>query len=412
MTKSKKKKGNSKKECKIEPCHRPVRSNGYCKLHNDRVKQGWKLSKKLNHIENLMRRTCCIGECDNPRFSHNLCNTHFHQVMDKGRPEWLPGEKKKYDPEKDTSSRCIIKQCKRTPKKGKICKQCTKELESLHKSRDAFKEDNEQKIGAFEVKEISLDEVDFEDETFKMRQQIDDWFLQELARSIRDVGLLHLPVYMKVPSRKKKPYRIVSGFCRTAAHKFLSSSQPSFNKVEARIIDAESFSHTELLKLAYEENDKRNYVSFLEIALKAVKLKEKQAFSNSDIGEVLDKSTNQVNRLFSVIKNAHEDVLTAVDNETISFGHAKIIISMKKADQKYWLDRIIDEKLSVKDLEEAIEEQKSAEYKESFDNFRENPPEGIEFEGSTEHGQFRLNIDFNNNWLLEKFYKEFVRKYF
>ncbi|MFB6305725.1 MAG: hypothetical protein ABEH43_01815, partial [Flavobacteriales bacterium] len=200
---------STRKECEL--CHRPVQAKGLCQLHYQRQRRNKDHSKTINRLEKLMTSKCCLSGCPNHKFQHNLCYTHFHEVMDNGRPKWLPGEKKEYNPKKETSSRCIIKKCKETPEQGKICKDHTEELEEIHANRDAFNKDIEQKIRAFEVKEVSLDDVDFEDNTFKMRQHIEEEATQKLARSIREIGLLHLPVYMKVPGRKKKPYRIVSG---------------------------------------------------------------------------------------------------------------------------------------------------------------------------------------------------------
>ncbi|MFB6305492.1 MAG: ParB/RepB/Spo0J family partition protein, partial [Flavobacteriales bacterium] len=402
---------STSKECKH--CFRPVHAKNLCNIHYQRSKRSNKeYSQKASHLEKLMTCDCCLSGCENRRFQHNLCYKHFHEVMEIGRPKWLPGETKEYDPKEETTSFCYIKNCPNTPEEGKICEKHIKELEEIRYNKDVFNKDIEQKIQAFDTKEVSLDEVDFEDETFKMRQYFDERFIQDLARSIREHGLFHPPVYVKVPNRKKKTYRIVSGFCRTAAHRFLAISQPSFNKVEARIIKPESFSHTELLKLAFDENDKRYYISFLELALKAVQLRDQQAYKNHEIAEILDRKTSFINRLFPIVNKAHDDVLTALEDEKITAKHAGHIIGMDKEDQKYWLDKAIEEDMSALELKWAIKKKKSNQLSQSVDEFTKNPPKEIEFIGSIEQGDYQFKVDFKNRPLLEKFYKEFVAKYF
>ncbi|MFB6305798.1 MAG: ParB/RepB/Spo0J family partition protein [Flavobacteriales bacterium] len=232
------------------------------------------------------------------------------------------------------------------------------------------------KFHAFKTTEVSLDEIAYEDETYKMRQDIDEGFVRRLAGSIRNYGLLHPPVLNKNENMDK--YRIVSGYCRLAALNMLSDSQPKYGKVNVLIINDNDFSHLEMLKLAHEENHKRNFITYLEKALKASELRNEHALSNKEIAGVMDISKKGVERLLNLVNKTHKDVKRALHEGKIGFKHTQILISLEKTDQKKMLKRVIEEKLSADKLNELLKERKEDANKKEFQDFLENPPEGID----------------------------------
>ncbi|MFB6307066.1 MAG: ParB/RepB/Spo0J family partition protein [Flavobacteriales bacterium] len=404
---------NRNLSCKVERCPNLSKSkDGYCELHKKRLQNGWQHSESRDRIENLIGQQCCLSECDEQEFEEGLCFEHFHEVLESGHPHFLPDQEHAYDPNMTPAGKCAIKRCKSDASEGRFCEKHAEQLKELQNDRDAFNEDIESKIAAFKPVNVKLDEVDTEDETYQIRQHIGKKFIHKLVRSIRRNGLLHPPLLIELPGskNKKKKYRIVSGFYRIKAHQLLSSSQPAFKNFEARIIDHNRYSHEELLKIAFDENTKRNHVSFLETALKAIHLKENEARKISSISTIMDYSEDMIKRLFSAIKNAADEVLKALEREEISFKHVRLLIRMDKDDQLYWLERIKKENLSVQQFEDAKKAFDSDKFDKGFHNFLKKPPKGVKFNTDTDRGPYQVTIDIRKRRTLERLYKDFVVK--
>ncbi|MFB6307677.1 MAG: ParB/RepB/Spo0J family partition protein, partial [Flavobacteriales bacterium] len=404
---------DNKMSCKVDKCPSlAVTKDGYCSLHKQRIKNGWQHSESKERIENLLNQECCLEGCDEQEFEEGLCFEHFHEVLESGHPHFMPDEDQAYDPNTTPVGKCALKPCKEDAEEGRFCGKHAGQLRELKKDRAAYNEDIKSKIAAFKPKNVTLDEIDQEDETFQVRQHISRKSIHRLARSIRRSGLLHPPVLIELPGskNKKKKYRIVSGFCRIQAHKFLSSSQPAFREFEARIIDRDRYSHEELMKIAYDENTKRDHISFLEKALYALHLKENEARKVPSIANIIDYSEDKTKRLFSAVKNAANEVLTALDREDITFKHVQKMISLDKEEQLYWLERIKKEGLSVEEFEKAKKKHEREEFDQGFNKFLEKPPKEVKFNSDTNRGPYQVTVDMKDRRTLELFYRDFVRK--
>jgi ParB family chromosome partitioning protein len=392
------------KSCKIPSCIRSVYAHELCKLHYTRQQRGTDLQKEVEWLEQLLTHRCGLKKCHRPVFLQGLCFHHFHQTMEAGLPEVLT------DLLQEKSPRCQLKNCRKRGNDHGFCPTHAEQLRHLQSDKDLFDDAITEKTNSYTVREITLDQVDFDDTTYRMRQVIERSFVEDLARSIRKVGLLHAPILEEKPGGQ---YRIISGFCRCTALQLLAQSQPEYRQFKARIIDPDCFSHLELLKIAFEENDKRNYVNHLEKALKATQLKHRQTLTNREVAEVMDVTPRRVSELLSLVKRGHEQVLEALRDEDITFYHAQELLKIDKAKQPKWLQKVRDHNWSINQLRHALKERQQEKVETGIRDLLHNEIEGIEFEGSsTKRGPYPVKIEIRDRHTLRQFYRAFVREYF
>lgn len=120
------------------------------------------------------------------------------------------------------------------------------------------------------------------------RKYFDDAAHEELAASIRSVGVLQAITVRKDPAGTG--YIIISGERRWRAAKAAGLS-----KIPALVHDDQN-----ALEIALVENVQRENLNPIELAESLLKLREARAFSDSDLARVIGKSRPSVNELLSL----------------------------------------------------------------------------------------------------------------
>ena len=175
------------------------------------------------------------------------------------------------------------------------------------------------------------------------RKHFDETALKELADSIKEHGLLQPLVVTAVENGK---YSIIAGERRWRASKIAGlSSIPAIVR---------SAKELEQLEIALVENVQRVDLSPLEQAASIVRLHEQFSRGYDVIAKQLGKAqTTVVNivRLLQLTKEAQE----ALQNQQITEGHARAIISFKdKKKQLELLKLIIKNKWTVRQAEQYV----------------------------------------------------------
>ena len=172
------------------------------------------------------------------------------------------------------------------------------------------------------------------------RTQFDDEALQELADSIRQLGVIQ-PITVKRGADDK--YIIISGERRWRASQMVGlKSLP----VYVREVDDEN-----LHAMALVENIQRQDLNAIEIALGMKRLIEECGLTQEAMADKVGKKRSTVSNYMRLL-NLPDQVQLALKEGIITMGHAKAIAGVEADKQLRVLNRCINKSLSVRQAEE------------------------------------------------------------
>ncbi len=193
------------------------------------------------------------------------------------------------------------------------------------------------------------------------RTQFDDEALQELAASIRQLGVIQ-PITVKKSEDGK--YIIISGERRWRASQVVGlESLPAY----IREADDEN-----LHAMALVENIQRQDLNAIEIALGMQRLIEECGLTQEAMADKVGKKRSTVSNYMRLL-NLPDEVQLALKEGLITMGHAKAIAGIETDKQLLALKRCIKKALSVRQTEELA--RKLAEHKECAEQIEEEYPE-------------------------------------
>lgn len=167
--------------------------------------------------------------------------------------------------------------------------------------------------------------------------------LNELASSIKVHGIIQ-PITVRKLSEGK--YQLVSGERRKRA-----SEIAGLKTIPAYIRTADERQMTEM---ALIENIQREDLNAMEIALSYNRLMIECGLKQEELGKRVGKKRSTVANYVRILK-LPPDVQSAIRDNLIGIGHAKELANITDIDdQLVLLRRIIDEKLSVRKVEEIV----------------------------------------------------------
>ncbi|MCC6687101.1 MAG: ParB/RepB/Spo0J family partition protein [Fimbriimonadaceae bacterium] len=174
------------------------------------------------------------------------------------------------------------------------------------------------------------------------RKHFDEDALDELAESIRAVGLLQPIVVRPIAEHK---YEIIAGERRyRAAQRAGLTSVP---------ISVRSASDASVLQLALIENVQREDISPVECALAYRQLVDEFNLTQEQVAQRVGKSRVAVSNTLRLLK-LPDEVLEALGAGLITEGHAKALLSCPNERKlKELFFRIIDQGLTVREAEKA-----------------------------------------------------------
>lgn len=174
------------------------------------------------------------------------------------------------------------------------------------------------------------------------RKFFDNKNIAELAESIKNYGILQ-PLLLKKDGDK---YVIIAGERRWRAAKMLN-----LKEVPANVID---LSDKEVLEVSLIENIQRQDLNPIEEALAYRKLIEEFNLTQKELSERIGKSRVAITNTMRLV-NLDERVQQYLIESVISEGHGRVLLSIEDKDLQYELSqKVIDEKLSVRELEKHI----------------------------------------------------------
>ncbi len=234
------------------------------------------------------------------------------------------------------------------------------------------------------------------------RTQFDDEALQELASSIRQLGVIQ-PITVK---KQGEQYIIISGERRWRASQIVG-----LETLPAYIREADD---ENLHAMALVENIQRQDLNAIEIALGMQRLIDECGLTQEAMAEKVGKKRSTVSNYMRLL-NLPNEVQLALKEGLITMGHAKAIAGINAEQQLWALKRCLKKALSVRQMEElarklaeqsASEPTTEEEYPESYSRLVEQLEpyfsENISIKRS-KNGGGKIVIDFQSDADIETF---------
>ena len=175
------------------------------------------------------------------------------------------------------------------------------------------------------------------------RSIFDDEALQELAASIREIGILQPPVVRRVGDNE---YELIMGERRLRAAKLAGLST-------IPVIIRET-SDNELLREALIENIHRSNQNSLEEAAAYNQMLSDFGFTHDELAKKIGKSRPVISNTLRLL-NLPPSVQKKLTSGTLSMGHARALLGLSDASEiEKIANRIVSEGLSVRATEELI----------------------------------------------------------
>ncbi len=168
------------------------------------------------------------------------------------------------------------------------------------------------------------------------RTSFDHDKLEELASSIKEFGIIQpLVVTLKAPGQ----YQLVAGERRLKAAKIINLA--TVPAVVRKIEDQKK------LEISLIENVQRHNLNPLEEAVSYKRLMDEFSLTQEEVAQRVGKSRSSVANFLRLL-HLPKRVLEALEQETITFSHAKVILSYQtEKEQLKAFDHIIRGSLSV-----------------------------------------------------------------
>lgn len=182
---------------------------------------------------------------------------------------------------------------------------------------------------------------------FQPRKHFSEAELNELADSIRRNGVLQ-PIIVR--QKDAQSYEIIAGERRWRACK----------KAGLRFIPVvvKEASDKELLHYAIIENIQREDLNPIEEAISYEKLRSEYNYTHDELANVLGKSRSYVSNILR-LNSLDNSVKEALQSGDISAGHARSLLGLPLDQQASITLEIIENNLSVRDIEKKIRKLKS-----------------------------------------------------
>lgn len=193
--------------------------------------------------------------------------------------------------------------------------------------------------GTSSINEIELSRI--QPNPDQPRREFDDESLEELAASIREIGIVQ-PISLR--QQPNGSYQIIAGERRYRAALLAGlATIPAY----IRTVEDEA-----AMEMALIENIQREDLNAIEIALSFKKLIEQYDLTQEQLSERVGKKRTTVANYLRLLKLPAE-VQIGLRDKTIDMGHARALLSVENATVQLELYKaIVTEGLSVRKVEE------------------------------------------------------------
>ena len=233
------------------------------------------------------------------------------------------------------------------------------------------------------IKNVSVDQLN--PGQYQPRKRFDEESLQELADSIIEQGLMQ-PIIVR---KSDNNFEIIAGERRWRAAKLA--------KLDTIPVIVRDINDRTASIIALIENMQRVDLSSIEEAEGIKKMIDEFGMTHEEASDAVGKSRSAVSNLLRLLQLT-DFVKDKLNSGDIDMGHARALISLSADQQNMVCQKIINEKLSVRKVEELLQSgiAKQNNKKISKDNNKNNDIEILQKEFSDKLG-FPVTIENKNN---------------
>ena len=177
---------------------------------------------------------------------------------------------------------------------------------------------------------------------YQPRKNFQKESLDELTISIKERGVIQ-PLVVKKSEDQDNKFELIAGERRLQA-----SQNAGLHEVPVVIIEADNLKS---LEFAIIENVQRKDLNPIEEAEGYKKLIEEFGYDQDKVSKFIGKSRSHISNSLRLL-SLPQKVINYLSNETISQGHAKVLVGLNNAE--LLADKIVAKKLSVRQTEALV----------------------------------------------------------
>lgn len=201
--------------------------------------------------------------------------------------------------------------------------------------------DDAGKMSQAAISEVELSKI--EANPFQPRSRFDEESLEELAASIREIGLIQ-PVTLRQTGPGS--YQIIAG-----ERRFRAAQIAGLNSIPSYVRHAKDEG---MLEMALVENIQREDLDAIEIALSYQRLMEELNFTQEEMSSRIGKKRSTIANYLRLLK-LPAVIQKALREKEISMGHARALININDTEiQEMIYSQILKYGYSVRKVEEIV----------------------------------------------------------
>lgn len=199
------------------------------------------------------------------------------------------------------------------------------------------------KISVASIQELPLTAI--RPNPFQPRTEFDEEALQELAVSIKSIGIVQ-PITVRAVENGN--YEIIAG-----ERRFRASKIAGLESIPAYIRKTED---ENLLEMALIENIQREDLNAIEVAISYQRLIDECSLTQDGLSERVGKKRTTVSNYLRLLKLPAQ-IQLAIRDKKITMGHARAIINIEDPDTQFMIfEQILKYDFSVRKVEEIVRE--------------------------------------------------------
>jgi ParB family chromosome partitioning protein len=235
---------------------------------------------------------------------------------------------------------------------------------------------------------VELDLESIEVNPFQPRSHFNDDALNELASSIRELGVIQPITVRKLDFNK---FQLVSGERRFRASKLIGlETIPAYIRIAN---DQES------LEMALVENIQRQDLDPIEIALSYQRLIDEIQLTQEKLSDRVGKKRSTIANYMRLLK-LDPIIQTGIRDGFVSMGHGRALVNIDtKEDQIAIYEKIVGENLSVRDTERLVKEHQTGATTQATGNKTKVTPDFVKSAKAefTDHIAAKVTIQATEN---------------
>ncbi len=203
----------------------------------------------------------------------------------------------------------------------------------------------EKEVPQNEIVEISIEAI--RKNPYQPRRNFNEESLRELAESIKEHGLLQPIIVIED----------IDGYMLIAGERRLRASQMAgLEKIKAIVAKIDKSRYREF---ALIENIQRENLKPLDLAYSYKELIDEYGITHEELSNIVKKSRAHITNTLRLLQLS-DYAKQALNDEKITAGHAKVLVGLDEKEQRLVVDSIIGQKLSVREAEKLVGQQKKS----------------------------------------------------